>query len=341
MTVAEIERDGVSVSARVDTLPRSESEVGVADAIGRGTRGFARAFKALRPDLLVVLGDRYELLAAVPAAVAMRLPIAHIHGGESTEGVLDEQVRHAVSKMSHLHFPAAELYRRRLIAMGENPRFVWCFGAPGLESVKESKLDSQTDLEKGLGISIDSSTILVTYHPDETGTSGVRALCESLDRLGLKSIFTASNADAGGEAVNRAARAYCRRRKGRSMFVSSLGHRRYLGLARRCGAVVGNSSSGIIEIPSLGVPTVNIGNRQQGRLRSPSIIDCAPSAAAITAAIRRGLSPAFRRRCGGENAYGDGRFSENAVRVLAGVTLGKALLSSKSVRGLDRRGRRS
>lgn len=336
-TISEIENDGIRVAARVNTLPRIDSDAGIADAIGRGARGFARAYVALRPDLVIVLGDRYELLAAVPAAVAMRLPIAHIHGGESTEGVLDEQVRHAVSKMSHLHFPTAHAYRRRLIAMGENPRLIWCFGAPGLESIRKLRAESRDVLEKQLGVPLNSSTILVTYHPDGNGTKGVKALCESLDRLGLNAVFTAANTDAGGAALNKVAQAYCRRRPGKSAFVPSLGHKKYLSLARLCGAVVGNSSSGIIEIPSLGVPTVNIGDRQKGRLRSPSVIDSLPTSRTISAAMRLALSPAFRRRCRGKNAYGDGRFSENAARILASVPLGKGLLASKSIRGLDRR----
>lgn len=336
-TASEIEADGIDIAAKVDLTPRSDSPAGVADAIGRGARGFARAYDSLRPDLVVVLGDRFELLAAVPAAVAMRLPIAHIHGGESTEGVLDEQVRHAVSKMSHLHFPAAETYRRRLIAMGENPRFIWCFGAPGLESIRNLKPESKQTIENRIGLQIDSSSILVTYHPDGTGTRGIKALFEALDRLGLKAIFTASNADAGGEALNRAARAHCGRRPGRRAYVQSLGRDGYLNLARVCGAVAGNSSSGIIEIPSLGIPTVNIGDRQKGRLRSPSIVDCRPSLEAVVRAIRLSLSPAFKTRCRGGNAYGDGRFSANALRVLASVPLGEKLLESKSVRGLDER----
>jgi UDP-hydrolysing UDP-N-acetyl-D-glucosamine 2-epimerase len=338
-TIREIESDGFRVAARVDTLPRTDSDAGVAEAIGRGAVGFAEAFRRLAPDLLLVLGDRYELLSAASAALAMRIPIAHVHGGESTEGVLDEQVRHAVSKMSHLHFPAAETYRRRLIAMGEDPRFVFSFGAPGLEAIRRLEPEPREALERRLGVTVDRGTLLVTYHPDRTGAAGLRALFAALDRLGLRAVFTAANADAGGSALNRLAAAYCAKREGRCVFVSSLGHRLYLSLARLCGAVVGNSSSGIIEVPSLGVPTVNVGDRQKGRLRSPSVIDCAPARSAIEAALRRALTPAFRRRCRGKNAYGDGRFSERAIGVLARAPLGDALLGSKTVRRLDRRPR--
>ncbi len=334
-TVKEIEQDGFNLSARVPTDSGDGDPAAIAKGIGRGLSDFAAVYRKLKPELLVVLGDRQELLAAVPAAVLMKIPIAHIHGGESTEGVLDEQVRHAVTKMSHLHFPTAELYRRRLIRMGEDPRHVWCFGAPGLESIRLLEPIGPAKLEEEIGLPIDRKTILVTYHPDGT-SSGAQRLCDALDKLGLSAIFTAANADSGGNGINSAIERYCSRRRGRVTFVPSLGHRKYLSVARLCGAVAGNSSSGIIEVPSLGVPTVNIGDRQKGRLRSPSVVDCPADTGAIVRSLRRALSPDFRSRCRGKNAYGDGHFAARAATVLAKVPLGDTLLRSKTVRGLDR-----
>lgn len=338
-TASEIEVGGIRLAARVATSSGG-SPLSAAQALGRGLSGFASAFTRLRPDLLVVLGDRYELLAATAAAVLLKIPIVHIHGGESTEGVIDEQVRHAVTKLSHIHLPAAEIYKRRLLTMGEDPRFVRCFGAPGLESIRSLDPFSRVELSKRVGLPIDRGTAVLTWHPDDSGAEGLSATLSALDASGLRVVATAGGADAGGAALNARVSRWCAARKGRAAFVASLGHRGYLSLARLCGAVVGNSSSGIIEAPSLRVPTVNVGTRQKGRLSSPSVIDCAPTRAAILAALKRASSPAFRRRrCKGVNVYGNGDFSARAVKFLASVPLGAALLSSKSVSRLDRRPR--
>lgn len=339
-TTREIAADGLTIAARVPTAPRSDSPVEAARALGRGLSGFASAFARLRPDLLVVLGDRYELLAAASAAVVLRIPIVHIHGGESSEGVIDEQVRHAITKLSHVHLPAAEAYRRRLLALGEDPRFVRCFGAPGLESIRLLKPLPHAELERRVGLPVDRRTIVVTWHPDDSGAAGLDATLGALDASGLRAVFTAGGADVGGSALNARAARWCAARRGRASFVASLGNHAYLSLARSCGAVVGNSSSGIIEAPSLRVPTVNIGTRQKGRLRSPSVIDCAPRRAAVAAALRRAASDAFRRgRCLGENAYGDGRFAERSTAFLASLPPAEALLASKTLSRLDRRTR--
>lgn len=340
-TLREIEADGLRVAAKVPTLPRSDSPLETARALGRGLTGFADAFARLEPDLLVVLGDRHELLAAASAAVMLRIPIAHVHGGESSEGVLDEQVRHAVTKLAHAHLPAAQAYRRRLLSLGEDPRFVRCFGAPGLEAIRLLEPLPRAELERRVGLPVDAGTVVVTWHPDGTGLAGLDAALDALDASGLRAVVTAAGADAGGSAINRRAARWCAARPGRAVFVPSLGARAYLSLVRLCGAVVGNSSSGIIEAPSLRVPTVNIGARQKGRLRSPSVIDSAARKAAVAAALRRAASAAFRReRCRGVNAYGDGRFSRRAADFLASIPLGEALLASKSLARLDGPGRR-
>lgn len=330
-TADEIEADGFKIVARVKTLPFADTPAGVARALGRGATAFAEALIALKPDVLVVLGDRWELLAACSAAVALRIPIAHIHGGESTEGALDEQVRHAVSKLAHLHFTAAEPYRRRLIRMGEDPARVLNVGAPGLESIRRSKPMARGELESRLGFSLKGPLAAVTVHPAtlsaSRGDGAVDAVLAALDRAGLRAVLTFAGADAGGRAINARLKRYAASRPGRAVAAASLGQRGYIGLLSAADVVVGNSSSGLIEVPALRRPTVNVGDRQKGRLRAPSVIDCPPNAAAVTRALRRALSPAFRRRnCRGLTPYGDGRTAARILGALKRAPLGEALL---------------
>lgn len=323
-TAREIEGDGFRIAARVPTAPGSDSPKAAAEALGSGVKSFSRAFSRLRPDIVVVLGDRLELLAACSAAVALRIPIAHLHGGESSEGVLDEQVRHAVTKLAHLHFAAAESYRRRLLRMGEDPRRVFNFGAPGLESLKELEPLTARELSRRLGFDLSGPFAVVTVHPDSLASGAdrtLRAVLAALDRRGLRSVLTYAGADAGGRALNRILARYAAARPGRAVAVASLGQRAYLSLLRHAAVVVGNSSSGVIEAPSLRKPTVNVGPRQDGRLRAPSVIDCAPDAAAVSAALGRALSPTFRARCRGVNPYGTGRVSSRIAGALKAVKL--------------------
>ncbi|MBI4370970.1 MAG: UDP-N-acetylglucosamine 2-epimerase (hydrolyzing) [Elusimicrobia bacterium] len=320
-TEREIARDGFRLAARVETLPRKDTPFGVACAIGDGAKGFARAFQRLRPDLLVVLGDRFELLAACSAAAAMRIPIAHIHGGESTEGVMDEQTRHAVTKLSHLHFTAAAPYRRRVIAMGEHPSRVFNVGAPGLEYLRRLRPAGLAELERLAGPVARGRFAVVTYHPTsaspERDARTVEILLRELKRRGLRVAATFANADAGGRAINARLRRLARRDPSWVAAVPSLGQRGYLSLFRRAALVAGNSSSGIIEVPSLGVPTVNVGDRQQGRLRSPSVVDCGTSAKAMQKALDLALSPRFwRTRRKGVNVYGRGRSAARIASIL-------------------------
>ncbi len=333
-TVTQIRKDGFSPAALVPMLAKDDSALEAARAVSRGTAGFAAALAKLQPDILVVLGDRIELLAAAAAAVALRVPIAHIHGGESSEGVLDEQVRHALSKLSHLHFAAAEPYRRRLIRMGEEPWRVFNTGAPGLEYIRRAKFLDRGALEKRLGMKLSSPIALATLHPASLSRNGkpdktLDALLSALDKSGLRTVFTYANADAGGRALNRRVDAYVARRKGRATAVASLGQQGYLSLMRLCDVVVGNSSSGIIETPSLKRPTVNIGDRQAGRLRASSVIDCPGTAPAISKAINRALSRAFRAQCTGKNPYGEGRTAQSMIGVLKTIPLGEPLLRKK------------
>jgi UDP-hydrolysing UDP-N-acetyl-D-glucosamine 2-epimerase len=324
--------DGFRIAAEVDMLTGDNSSTGVANSIARGVAGFAEAFRKLSPDLLLVLGDRYEVLAAAQAAMVLRIPIAHIHGGESTEGVIDEAIRHAVTKMSHLHFVSAEPHRRRVIQLGEQPSRVWNVGAPGLDNLRLLRLLSQRQLEKDLGFSLGGMFFLVTFHPvtlDQAGPEeSLASLFAALSRFREATVLcTLANADAGGARINAALRQYAVAEPRRIRIVESLGQVRYLSAMRAAAAVVGNSSSGIIEAPVLGVPTVNIGDRQRGRLRAASVIDCAPRERAIARALRKALSPEFRLKARrARSLYGDGRSAPRIVRVLRSVKLDGILL---------------
>lgn len=331
MTVGEIEADGFPIAARVEMLLSSDTPAGIAKSVALGVAGFADAFARLRPDIVVVLGDRFEIFAAAQAAMLARLPIAHIHGGELTEGAIDDAIRHALTKMSHLHFVAAEPYRRRVLQLGEAPGRVFDFGAPGLDGVLTSPRKDRATLARELGIPFASTNFLVTYHPATLGSveeeSALQALLDALDRFPEAHIvFTHANADSKGRAINARIDAYVKSRGAGASAFPSLGAN-YLSLLACVDAMLGNSSSGLTEAPLLGIPTVNIGPRQDGRLRSPSVIDCAGDTPAILQAIERALSPAHReiaarREC----AYGHGDSSARIKGILkshplAGLTI--------------------
>lgn len=298
MTVRQIEDDGFTVDARIPMHLEESSSVGVARSMAAGLAGIAETLDRLRPDVLVLLGDRFEIHAAATAAMIARVPIAHIHGGEATEGAIDEAIRHAVTKMAHLHFVAAEAYRHRVIQLGEAPERVFVVGAAGLDGIDRASLLDAKSLEAELGFSL-GRFLLVTYHPATLATGdstrGAAALLAALDRFpDRRLLITGTNADPGGAPIRTLIAAYAEKRPGRVLLRESLGHRLYLSALRAAAAVIGNSSSGIIEAPSLGVPTVNLGDRQRGRLRAASVIDCCETEEAIAAAIGRALDPGFR-----------------------------------------------
>ncbi len=317
MTVGEIEADDFPVAARVETLLSSDTPTGIAKSVALGVAGFADAFARLQPDIVVVLGDRFEIFAAAQAAMLARLPIAHIHGGELTEGAIDDAIRHALTKMSHLHFVAAEPYRHRVLQMGEAPERVFNFGAPGLDAVLKSPRMGRPVLARELGIPFAATTFLVTFHPATLGRTDDEAVLEALlDALThfpeAHVVFTHANADSKGRAINARIDAYVKSKGAGASVFPSLGAR-YLSLMACVNAVIGNSSSGLTEAPLLGIPTVNIGPRQDGRLHSPSVIDCAEEQQSIRTAIERALSPAHKaiaaqRIC----AYGHG---DSSVRI--------------------------
>lgn len=332
LTYRVIEEDGFTIDAKVEMLLSSDTPVGIAKSIGLGVIGLADAFGRLRPDIMVCLGDRYEILAAAQAAMAARIPIAHIHGGESTEGAIDEAVRHAVTKMSHLHFVAAEPYAKRVIQMGEDPLRVFNFGAPGIDNIKRLKLLSKAEFEASIGFELGAMSLLVTYHPVTLSNDGpeaaLRELFTALDRFPeAKVVFTSPNADAGGRSIVEMIEGYAAKNPDRVKAVTSLGQLRYLSAMSHVDALVGNSSSGIIEAPALKKPAVNIGERQKGRLRASSVIDCGETADVIAGAIKKAVSPEFKETLGATvSLYGDGNASARIKDRLRDVVLDGILI---------------
>ena len=327
LTYKAIEEDGFTINDRVEMLLSSDTHVGMSKSVGLGMIGFSDAYMRLKPDLVAVLGDRFEILAAAAAAMLQRIPLVHIAGGEVTEGAIDESIRHAVTKMASFHFTAAEPYRERVIRMGEEPSRVVNSGATGLDSLRRLPLISKTELEAALDFQFKGPILLVTYHPATLGKlapgNALQELLRALDRFPEGSVlFTLPNADPGGRLLAKMITEYAAERPRRVKVVTSLGQLNYLSAMSACDAVVGNSSSGIIEAPSLGKPTVNIGPRQQGRLRAASIIDCDEEEKAIAAALERALSQEFRALAAQTpSLYGDGDASAKIVAYLKNADL--------------------
>ncbi|MHB1229065.1 MAG: UDP-N-acetylglucosamine 2-epimerase [Halothiobacillus sp.] len=326
-TMDVIERDGFPVVATVDLQLTTDTPESVARSMGVGMIGFAEAFARLQPDLVVILGDRFEMLAAASAAFVQQVPIAHIHGGELTEGALDEGFRHAITKLAALHFTAAEPYRRRVIQMGEQPERVFNVGAPGLDHIRRTTLLSADALEQALDFCLGRQNFLVTFHPATLDTEGAASQCRqllaALDAFPeARIVITLPNNDPGGRAMIPLLEAYAARHSDRCRLYASLGQLRYLSLMRQVQVVIGNSSSGIIEAPSFGAATVNVGDRQRGRLRAISVIDCAPECAEIEKAIECALAYSFQARLAQvENPYGAGDAAGRMVQILRGANL--------------------
>lgn len=301
LTYVEIEADGFTIDERVENLSGSDSSSGASYSIGLGFILFSRAFEKLCPDIIVVLGDRYELLAAVGSALMHGIPVAHIHGGEVTEGVFDEQIRHALTKMSHIHFVATEEYRKRVIQLGEEPCRVLNSGSPALDDIVSTRYLSRSEFENKIGFKLGSKNLLVTFHP-ETASRGLSQsyfveLLKAFDSLReLKIIFTHPNADPEGLSLSHMIKEYLSHNPGKGILVPSMGRGLYLSAIKLCDAVVGNSSSGIIEAPSFRKGTINVGTRQNGRIKAASIIDCEPVQNSIISAIRKLYSKDFQSR---------------------------------------------
>jgi GDP/UDP-N,N'-diacetylbacillosamine 2-epimerase (hydrolysing) len=322
LTANEILQDGFTIDESVEMLESGDTALAVGRSTGRGVVGCAEALDRLRPDVLVALGDRFEILAAAVAALIARIPIAHLHGGEATEAAFDESIRHAITKMSSLHFVAAEEYRRRVIQLGEDPARVFLVGGLGVDAIARTALMDRATLEASLGFALGAKNLLVTFHPATLDAAAPAAqmaeLLSALDSLAdTELIFTLPNADTGGRALIDQLRAFAATRPRAHVF-DSLGQRRYLSALALVDGVVGNSSSGLTEVPTFRKGTVNIGDRQKGRLRASSVIDCPPDRASITAAIATLYSRDFQASLAGvTNPYGDGGASGRIVRVLA------------------------
>lgn len=328
LTYREIEADGFRIDAKVEMLLAGDTSAAAAKSMGIGTVGFVDAFQNLGPDLVMLLGDRFEALAAASAALVMGLPIAHISGGDVTEGAFDDSIRHAITKMAHLHFTASAQSAARVRQMGEEPRRIFAVGDPGLDSLLRMKLIGRRALERDLGFRFRGRNLLVTFHPvtrDRVpSTRQFAVLLEALAAFGpdVGLLFTKPNADPEGRALISMLDVFVKAHPNAAAF-ASLGHRRYLSAMAVCDAVVGNSSSGLLEAPSLKKPAVNIGGRQARRLRAETVIDCAVH----PTAIRRAIAKAMAMRIGkADNPYGDGHAAARIVGILKRIRDPKALL---------------
>lgn len=301
LTYHEIECDGYSISCKIEMLLSSDTPVGITKSMGIALIGFADYFYSNRPDIVIILGDRYEMLMVASAAMIARIPIAHIHGGELTEGLIDEAIRHSITKMSQLHFTATEEYRNRVIQLGEQPETVFNVGSLGTENIRTLELLKKENLEEVLDFHFSDKTIMVTYHPvtlegNSSESQFANLLCVLDKYKDVSVIFTKANADAGGRIVNQMIDQYTNENSERCVAFESLGQLKYLSVLQFVKAVVGNSSSGFTEAPSFGIPTVNIGDRQRGRVRAKSILNCQNSVQEIEFALVQALSPEFQEK---------------------------------------------
>jgi UDP-hydrolysing UDP-N-acetyl-D-glucosamine 2-epimerase len=332
-TVSEIEADGFPIAARVPYAPSSDDGQSVAAAIGVGVEALASVFAEIHPSIVLVVGDRFELLAVAAAAVPMGIPLGHVHGGELTEGAFDDSIRHALTKLSHVHFASNDSHARRILQLGEEPWRVVVTGAPALDEAMQDDSLSETQLAQRLGLGFQPAPLLVSYHAatlDATPTDDrVLELLGALDEVALPVVFTYPGPDPGAASIRRRIEEYVSVHDD-AVAVASLGGRAYYSLMRRAAAMIGNSSSGIVEAPSFRLPVVNVGSRQDGRLRARNVIDTPVDREAIAAAIRHAVSTEFRNGLADlVNPYGDGHASERIVETLATVDLGPALLTKR------------
>lgn len=332
LTYKGIEEDGIAIDEKIKILLYSDTPLGISKTMGLGLARFAKAYQRLRPDIIVVLGDRFEIFSAVSAAAVSRIAVAHINGGEVTVGAFDDYFRHSITKMSHLHFTSTEEYRKRVIQLGENPKRVFNVGALSLDNIKRLNPLSKRALERELNFKFNKHNLLVTFHPvtleKDTSKEEFHILLKALERLrDTNIIFTKANADPGGRVINWMIDKYTKTHPSESVVFTSMGQRRYLSVMRYVDAVVGNSSSGIVEAPSFKIGTINIGDRQRGRIKVESIIDCAPTKEAISKAIKRLYSKQFQKKLKKRviNPYGDGNAAKRIVKVLTRYSLSNIL----------------
>jgi len=320
LTYRDVEKD-FNIDKKIEMLLSSDTPIGISKSMGLAQISFSEAYSELQPDIVVVLGDRYEIISATASAMIARIPIAHLHGGETTEGAFDEAIRHSITKMSHLHFTAAHEYRKRVIQLGEAPSRVFNVGGLGIENIKRLELLSRAEFEKSIGFKLAKNNLLVTFHPTTLEKSTASTQFQNLlDALGsLKDtnvIFTKANSDTDGRIINKMIDGYVLEHKN-SVAFTSLGQLRYLSALQFVDAMVGNSSSGIAEAPSFKIATINIGDRQKGRLKADSVIDCPAEKDSLLNALEKIYSSEFKEALlAVTNPYGDGNASKAIVSVL-------------------------
>ncbi len=333
LTYKEIEKE-FSVNKKIEMLLSSDTAIGISKSMGLAQISFSEAYEELKPDVLIVLGDRYEIFSATTAAMIARIPIAHLHGGETTEGAFDESIRHSITKMSHLHFTATQEYKNRVIQLGEDPSRVFNVGGMGIENIKRLKLISKDEFEKSIEFNLNIKNILVTFHPvtleKSTAKNQFQELLDAIDELkDTNIIFTKSNSDTDGRVINKMIDEYVTKNSNKSIVFTSLGQLRYLSALQYVDAVVGNSSSGLAEAPSFKIGTINIGDRQKGRIKASSLIDCEPNKGSILQAFDRLYSKEFQETLRTTiNPYGDGCASTKIVETLKSVDLKNILKKS-------------
>lgn len=321
-TIRDIEASGFTVDKKVECLLSSDSAVGVSKSIGLALISFAEVFEEISPDLIIILGDRSEMLAAATGATIANIPIAHIHGGETTEGAYDESLRHAITKMSYLHFASTSKYKKRIIQLGESPDRVYNVGALGLDSVKELELLNKEEFQRSIGFSLSKRNILITYHPvtleTKTASSQFESILTALDELKDTSfIFTHANSDKEGRVINRMIEEYVSNHSHKAIAFKSMGQLKYLSALKHVDMVLGNSSSGILEVPFFNIPTIDIGDRQKGRISAESVIHCVAESKGISKAIEKAFNPNFRQSIQKqEQIYGDGNSSDKILEVI-------------------------
>ncbi|SHK01354.1 UDP-N-acetylglucosamine 2-epimerase [Tepidibacter formicigenes] len=336
-TVKEIENDGFEIEESINILFETDSKEYISKSMAFLMSNLSQTFLRITPDILLILGDRYEIFASAATAMAMNIPIAHISGGEITEGAIDEQIRHAITKMAHIHFPGNKYYAENIRKMGEESWRIYNVGDPGIENIKNMKFYSSEELKQYFGFKVDRETLLVTFHPVTLEINNLEYqidnLIGALDTLNKKTIITYPNSDSGGKYIIDRLEYFKTKNKNIHVY-KSLGSRRYLSTMKFCGAVVGNSSSAVVEAPYLKIPAVDIGNRQKGRLKAENIISCGYDKEEIIKAVNRALSDKFREIAKNtKSLYGDGNTSKEIVDILRKIEIGEKLLKKKLVFG--------
>ena len=330
LTYKEIEKD-FKIDRKIEMLSKLDTPVSISNSMGLAHIGFGTAYEGLKPDLLVVLGDRYEILVAVSSAMIARIPIAHLHGGEATEGLIDEAIRHSITKMSHLHFTATDEYRKRVIQLGEQPNTVFNVGGVGIDNIKKLKLLNKDEFEKSIKFKLNKKNILVTFHPvtleNDTAKNQFNELLKVIDTLEDTSIiFTKANSDTNGRIINTMIDEYVLKNSLKSIAFTSLGQLRYLSALQFIDAIVGNSSSGLTEAPTFKISTINIGNRQKGRIKADSVIDCIPQENSIKDSFKKLYSNKFQEKLKKvENPYGNGGASKKIKKIIKNTNLDNIL----------------